>query len=201
MEWVHPHVRKDITQLTKDCKQGKPFPHVLIHDFLDTKFYNRLKRALLNEEFIPKSSDLFEFNQTVDLRSCADPLLREFQKLLSEKATHALIKSITGISTKGEVDGFGSHYTDTHYLLPHDDRLEKRKVAYILYCSSLDEDDGGQLDLFLSDKKDNPTKVITSYVPQENSLMLFPVTSRSWHQVREVVSDADRLAIGGWFYG
>ena len=89
-------------------------------------------------------------------------------------------------------------------LLCHDDHLEGRRVAYILYFvdEAWSADDGGALDLFDTDAAGYPTGIATSLVPAWNTLALFPVSSVSFHQVAEVVSDDKiRLSISGWFYG
>lgn len=70
-------------------------------------------------------------------------------------------------------------------LLCHDDELDGRRIAYILYL--IDEDweasDGGNLDLFDVDRNGQPDRVVTSVVPHWNSLAFFAVTPTSFHQV------------------
>lgn len=175
-------------------------PIIISHFLLDKK-YRALKRALKREPFSQKSSDLFEFFQTNDLRTAQQKVLRDFQRFFSTSEMHALVYNITRIKTKGYVDAFGSLYTDTNYLLPHDDRLETRTVAFILYLSTLRNGDGGELCFFTTDEKNNPQKVSQMYRPQENTLLLFPVSKKSWHCVKEVIKPVKRYAIGGWFHG
>ena len=178
----------------------KPFPHILIHGFLQKKEYAAVDHALQKEKFSLKNSDLFQFQQTADLRTAEQETLRTFQKWLSSQ--HALIFSVTKKKTKGQVDAFGSLYSDTDYLLPHDDRLESRKVAFILYFSTLSRKNGGALCLYSSHgRPTKPTATTRRYQPKENLLVLFPVTRTSWHSVSEVVGNVKRYAIGGWFRG
>ena len=70
-------------------------------------------------------------------------------------------------------------------LLCHDDELEGRRVAYILYL--VDEDwnseDGGGLDLFNVDSNGQPDKITATVQPEWNSLAFFAVTPTSFHQV------------------
>ncbi len=178
-----------------------PISHIFLPHFLVQKRYASLKTALLNESFYPKSSDLFDLSQTSDLRTAKQPLLRDFQRFLSSSEMHELISAVTDIKTRGQVDAFGSLYTDTDYLLPHDDRLESRKVAFVFYLSTLTRSDGGELAFFETDRKHNPTKEIKLYRPKENALLLFTVSKRSWHCVREIRKPVKRYAIGGWFHG
>jgi len=174
---------------------------IIIHHFLPFSQYNSLKDALCKEQFSSKSSDLFDFFQTCDLYTAKQKKLREFQRFLSTKEMHAFVFSLTGIKTKGQADAFGSLYADTNYLLPHDDRLETRKVAFILYLSTLRLGDGGELCFFSADKNNNPVKISKIYRPQENTFLLFPVSKKSWHCVKEVTVNTKRYAIGGWFHG
>ena len=44
-------------------------------------------------------------------------------------------------------------------------------------------------------------RVVKRIVPEFNSLVLFRVSSRSWHQVAEVVGDVQRLTVTGWYHG
>jgi len=92
--------------------------------------------------------------------------------------------------------------------LCHDDELEGRRIAYILYL--VDDDwssagnnihltnigvflvlvlflneflDGGTLDLFNVDERNQPDTIVTSLCPQWNSFAFFTVTPTSFHQV------------------
>ena len=70
-------------------------------------------------------------------------------------------------------------------LLCHDDELEGRRIAYILYLVEEDwvSSDGGNLELFDVNESKQPDKIVTSLVPQWNSLAFFAVTPTSFHQV------------------
>ena len=92
-----------------------------------------------------------------------------------------------------------SLYLKTHYLLPHDDRLERRRIAYLYYLSTLAKKDGGALALYDSKNK-KPTEIVKKIVPQFNTFAFFEVSGRSFHEVEEIVSDKQRIAISGWFH-
>lgn len=83
------------------------------------------------------------------------------------------------------------------YLLCHDDELERRRIAFIIYLVPHDWDikkDGGALDLFesgpssdVSVVSDNPGdyhpwRVVKSLSPARNCLAFFEVCSKSFHQ-------------------
>lgn len=70
-------------------------------------------------------------------------------------------------------------------LLCHDDELEGRRIAYILYLVDEDwsESDGGSLDLFSIDNRGRPDHIIEKILPAWNSFAFFEVTPISFHQV------------------
>ncbi len=185
--------------LKKKCKQNEPFPHVVIPHLFDEKEAEALHSALKAQTFEEKRSDLFLFHQTQDLAYSKNEIIQNFHKTISSKHFFDFIESITGFKPTS-VDLFGSKYLDTNFLLPHDDQLEGRKIAYIYYLTKdFLEKDGGTLDLFNSEKN-KPTTISESFVPTINTLILFEVSKKSFHQVSEVLSDKERLAIGGWFH-
>ena len=78
-------------------------------------------------------------------------------------------------------------YAQGDFLLPHDDRVAGRRVAYSLHLTrGLREEDGGALELF-SSRENIAGSVVKRIVPEFNSLVLFRVSPRSWHQVAEVI--------------
>ncbi|MBX4196451.1 2OG-Fe(II) oxygenase [Candidatus Pacearchaeota archaeon] len=178
---------------------AKPFRHVVIRDLLNEDMARKVLQALKSERFEEKESDLFHLHQTKDLQSTRNKTLQELHSLFSSKDFLGLIQEITGIKTK-KIDMAGSLYKDTNYLLCHDDQLSGRKIAYIFYLSeSFEEKDGGCLVLFNS-KQGKPTTISQKHLPLWNSLMIFEVSARSYHEVEENVSTKDRYAIGGWFH-
>lgn len=191
--------KQDILKMSGKFKKAKPFPHVLIENLLSEDDAKRLQSALQNEVFTEKDSDLFHLWQTSDLESAKQPTLQEFYSFLKSREFAEFMRRLTGIAVEpSALDVAGSLYKDTNYLLCHDDKVEDRKVAYIYYLSEdFGEDDGGALAL-LEDVKGKPGKVAKRYYPQWNSLMVFAVSSRSWHAVEEVIGKKSRYAIGGW---
>ena len=108
---------------------------------------------------------------------------------------------ITGLKVGvGALDLAGSLYKSADYLLCHDDQVEDRKIAYILYLSKkFEEKDGARFILF-NEKDGKPFKEDKKYIPEWNSLMIFQVSNVSFHAVEENFSDNDRFAIGGWLH-
>ncbi|MEK6910913.1 MAG: 2OG-Fe(II) oxygenase family protein [Nanoarchaeota archaeon] len=184
-----------------DFAKNMPFPHLLIESFLGEKEAERLALALKKEEFEEKDSDLFSFKQTQDLHYSENKEIKEFVKMLESREFAERIEKISGIKVKkGAFDLAGSLYENTDYLLCHDDELEGRKIAYVYYlCEDFSEKDGGALAL-LEDDNGKPGKSGKRYSPKWNSLMIFEVSKRSWHEVEEVIGKKKRYAIGGWLH-
>ncbi|XP_014670402.1 PREDICTED: prolyl 3-hydroxylase OGFOD1-like isoform X2 [Priapulus caudatus] len=139
---------------------------------------------------------------TADLKECSKPHIDALKQLLYEDFRNWLI-NVTGIPLNQTVDMNSSRYDSTDVLLCHDDKLEGRRIAYILYLvPPWTEADGGCLDLFAVDELKRPDKVVKSLVPSWNTLVFFEVSPVSFHQVAEVLSeDKTRLSVNGWFHG
>jgi len=172
----------------------------------DLNFLEKLKNELFDLDFIPKNNDLYQFHQTKDLASKPDspqhPYLNAFKKIL-KRDVKKLMEEVTGIELSDEVDLFCGKYCRTDYLLCHDDELEGRRIAFILYLvPDWSEEDGGALDLFSTDERGQPDQVVRSFFPVSNAFAFFPVGPKSFHQVAEVLSeDKVRLSLSGWFHG
>ena len=180
---------------------SKPFPHLILQNFLPKPQAIELLKALKDEPFEIKQSDLFCIYQTKDLISSTNPIINQFRESLSSKEFTTYLTKITNIKIKpNTIDMAGTIYTDTNYLLPHDDQLEKRKIAYIYYLSTLTKNDGGAL-AFYNSKHNQPTSITKRIQPVFNTLILFPVTTTSFHEVEEVITNKQRIAISGWFHG
>jgi len=193
--------QKTINKIRNSFKKAKPFSHIALKDFFDNEKLKIIKSELYKENFIHKECDLFNINQTNDLKSSNNKIIKEFYNFFSSKEFTNYINNITGIKIYQKIDMAGLLLQNTGYLLPHDDELEGRKIAYVVNLSEgFKNNNGGSLDLF--DSKDNhPKKIIKSIIPSFNTLVLFKVSKISLHQISEVCVDKDRVSIGGWFHG
>lgn len=168
----------------------EPFPHVIIDDFLPDDLFVELCEALEKVTLERKEADLFQFEQTADLSDTQDPVLKKLQKRLlglKEKIGEQFEVVLT------RLDMFAAFYYDTDYLLPHDDRLESRKVAYTFYVAAPEA--GGDLLLLESQP---PKKHRIRVIP--NRLVLFLVEQKSLHEVEEVRGELPRISVSGWFH-
>lgn len=197
----NPSYLKDSRRIKKRFSSATPFEHILLRNFLDKSRAKKLATALLKEKFYEKDTDLFKFSQTDDLKNTKNKVLREFYDFFKSKEFIDFISDISGAKISQSIDASGFIYGSTDYLLPHDDVIEGRKLAYILYLSSgFSSRDGGSLDFFATKKK-HPVKITKRFYPDFNSLMIFGVSHKSFHQVSEVLSNKKRLTIGGWLHG
>ncbi|XP_001637143.2 prolyl 3-hydroxylase OGFOD1 isoform X1 [Nematostella vectensis] len=182
----------------------KPFKCCVLPNFIENESYLlELKEELMKLDFNQKSVDLYKFQQSNDLKTSPssnitllrDLIYQDFRKWLQETCDMKLTDQVDLSCAKYE-------YTDV--LLCHDDELEGRVVAFILYLvpPGWQECDGGSLDLFDVDEHGQPDKIVKKLVPEWNSLSFFEVSPVSFHQVAEVLSqDKTRLSISGWFHG
>ncbi|HLC98016.1 MAG TPA: 2OG-Fe(II) oxygenase family protein [Candidatus Nanoarchaeia archaeon] len=201
-ELVNIWIRKQYFQkkqkllLKKHFQNAPPFPHLVLPNFFAEEKLLPVLQAVQELPFFPKSSDLFQFKQSADFSGVKQPALREFRDALRSPQFTAFLEEITGTKLKsGLIDLAASLYQDTDFLLCHDDRLENRALAFILYFSTLKKQQGGALCLY--DAQEKLAKKIT---PRWNTFVIFQVSAKSLHAVEEVIK-AQRLAVGGWYHG
>ncbi|KAE8608210.1 hypothetical protein XENTR_v10011431 [Xenopus tropicalis] len=180
-----------------------PFPHGVIHPFIhNSEFLEELKEELLNLNFLPKSNDLYQFKQSEDLKNRREPHIKALRQVLFEDFRQWL-SNITNVELEKTVDVSCAQYGYTDALLCHDDELEGRRFAFILYLvPEWSKSDGGSLDLYGMDDNGQPGPIVKSLIPRWNSLVFFEVSPVSFHQVSEVLGDEKcRLSVSGWFHG
>lgn len=180
-----------------------PFQHCVIRSFIENSaFLDGLKDELLALNFHDKSNDLYKFQQSEDLKSRKEPHISALRKVLFEDFRQWL-SEVTLVELETTVDISCAQYNYTDTLLCHDDELEGRRFAFILYLvPEWTEADGGSLDLYSTDEKAQPGHIAKSLIPSWNTLVFFEVSPVSFHQVSEVLSEGKcRLSVGGWFHG
>lgn len=192
MNWLSDSYVGKLSELKKDFKSAKPFPHLVLPNFF--KNAKELKSALLKEKFHYQNSDLFQFHQTNDCSKAKTKVVQDFHKFFGSREFLSFISEITGKKLTS-IDMSGFIYGDTDYLLPHDDRLEGRKIAYVVNLSeNFKDENGGALALFKG------KNVVKRIVPRFNTLTIFEVSNKSLHEVEEVIGQK-RVSFAGWFHG
>ncbi|KAI1280791.1 Prolyl 3-hydroxylase OGFOD1 [Halotydeus destructor] len=184
----------------------EPFKCVVMPDFFDDNdFLRDLKLELDSEiEYIPKNNDLYQFRQTADLKTIDLDHCKAIRHSLLNQV-QPFLKHVTGIELFDDVvDLTASKYGYTDVLLCHDDQLEERRIAFMVYLvqGEWSGTDGGTFDMFDRDANDQPSKIVRSISPCWNTFVFFEVTPQSYHQVAEILSqDKTRLSVNGWFRG
>ncbi|XP_014774688.1 prolyl 3-hydroxylase OGFOD1 [Octopus bimaculoides] len=180
-----------------------PFVHCVLPEFItEDHCLDRLQGELQEVTFNEKNNDLYNFHQSYDLAQHTSPQITAFRKLFYTDVLEWM-KKVTNVELTNAVDLFCSIYEYTDVLLCHDDELEGRRIAFILYLvPPWGPTDGGTLDLFTTNEVCQPTKVVKSVLPAWNQFTFFEVSPQSFHQVSEVLSkEKTRLSVSGWFHG
>ncbi len=202
LKWINQKYLSflDLERFKTAFPSQKPFPYLEFKNFFRLDKIIEVVKALTEERFHPQQADLFQFKQTGDLSATKNKVLQELRTFLSSPEFTSYLSGITSTNLKPKViDMSGTLYEDTDYLLCHDDQLEGRKIAYFLYLSDLEKNDGGALHLF-SSKDGIPTEAAVTIIPKFNTFSFFLVSEKSFHEVTEVVRDVQRIAVSGWFH-
>ena len=198
--WVNEKfLRKDATlKLSKEYRNSAPFPNLAIRNFFSKGMISEVRQAVKKQKFERKDTDLFSFYQSQALEHTKDRAIRNFFDFIASRDFMQYIAELTG-ENLASADMHAHIFRQGDYLLFHDDDLEKRRIAYIIYLSiGFKEKDGGRLQLF---DIANPRYAVKNILPEFNSFAFFKVSKKSLHAVEEVMSDKERLTVGGWFYG
>ena len=175
---------------------------VIDHLLENDSILQAVRREFYELEWNRRRLDLYEFHQSLDLQHINSEQINSIYHLLKCEVM-PWVAQVMEVELN-DVSATCSFYSDTDFLLVHDDREGSRVVAFVLYMSDVDEWEkswGGNLQLFGCDEDDQPTKIVNTISPIHNRLVLFPVTTASHHSVDEVtVKNFSRLSINGWFH-
>jgi len=177
-----------------------PFPHIVVEDFLDEDTLDLVIDALAGLEYNFSESDLFSYWASVRLTDIDHPALNVLREDLGDKAWRNKVAKAFQVAKLSKIDMAAYVYGLGDFLLPHDDQVEDRVIAYSLHLTpDLEENDGGSLDLFEAGKE-GKSKLVKRIIPKFNSLNMFEVSPTSWHQVSEILTDIQRLTLTGWYH-
>jgi len=142
---------KDGKEFTDDVLsvQTHPFTTAKISNLVNAEFLSELGAELQSLDLTEKDNDLYKFRQTDELNQVELPAISAFRRMLLQQLK-PIISRMIGCELTDKLALFGARYERTDYLLCHDDELEGRRVAFIMYlvpeCWGLG--DGGNLELF-----------------------------------------------------
>ncbi|KAF2899753.1 hypothetical protein ILUMI_02531 [Ignelater luminosus] len=180
-----------------------PFKVCVIQNFLKDDFIiNKVLEEFNELEWNKRNLDLYEFFQSSDLKHIDS----KYTKIVYEFLKHNVknwVQNLTGQELT-DISATCSLYSDTDYLLLHDDQQEDRLIAFVLYFTgprTWQASNGGALQLFSKDESGQPYAAVKNIVPCNNQFVFFQVTNDSYHQVSEVLNKNDcRMSINGWFH-
>tara|TARA_B100001750_G_scaffold83631_1_gene66185 strand:- start:1733 stop:2311 length:579 start_codon:yes stop_codon:yes gene_type:complete len=181
--------------------KSKPFPHVVVRDFLDTPTLDLVIDALAGLEYDFKESDLFSYWASVELTDINHPAINILRDDLGDKLWREKVSKSFNVKKLSKIDMAAYVYGLGDFLLPHDDQVEGRIIAYSLHLTpEITDEMGGALNVFEADTE-GKSKLVDSIIPEYNSLIMFEVSDNSWHEVSEILMDIQRLTVTGWYHG
>ncbi|XP_011877201.1 PREDICTED: prolyl 3-hydroxylase OGFOD1 [Vollenhovia emeryi] len=197
----HWHSRSDFKTANLEIV-SRPFKVCRISNFLrDESVLEDLKSELERHKHTRKVLDLYQFEKTEDLCSAADKCIQRLNRAFCTDLVKWMQRNMS-IELNGNVSMSSARYRDTDRLLCHDDNMDDRRIAYILYLTKdWSQEDGGALDIFDTDEEGWPREIVRSLIPEYNSFVFFEVEDNSYHQVAEVLTDKCRWSLNGWFHG
>lgn len=202
MQLVRPY---DKDELRREFRTARPYPHIIIDEFLDPAFCSQIAREIPTYEEARATG--FEFDalnekkkiQVSDSTRFPDPV-KKLNELLSSVQFLDDLSYITGIPkllADEKLMGGGLHLTgpggrldvhiDFNYVKSRD--LHRRLNILIYFNKDWDESWGGHLELW-----DNDVRQCHRAVgPQLNRCVVFETSEISFHGVRPISRQADRV--------
>jgi len=177
-----------------------PYPHIIVKNFLDDSTLDLVIDALAGLEYNFKESDLFSYWASVELTDIDHPAINILRDDLGDELWRNKVAEAFSSKPLSSIDMAAYVYGLGDFLLPHDDQVEERIIAYSLHLTpEITEEMGGALQIFDVDEN-NKSKLVDSIIPEYNSLIMFEVSKHSWHQVGEILQDIQRLTVTGWYH-
>jgi Rps23 Pro-64 3,4-dihydroxylase Tpa1-like proline 4-hydroxylase len=185
---------------TSGFRAATPFPHVAIDGFARAECLDDLASAFEEEPAEEIHDEIFA------MMASSKRLEHEtFRAFAAELGGREVLEAVSAIAEArvSRVELRAYAYLPGHYLLPHADHQSAvgRAVAIAFYVDVRDLE-GGELELFECDL--DGTEIVATRSARrikaiKNRAVLFEVSDRSLHQVREVTRGA-RLSLAGWFF-
>jgi Rps23 Pro-64 3,4-dihydroxylase Tpa1-like proline 4-hydroxylase len=192
----------DLPALAARFRKARPFPHLILDDFIADHCRADLLDAFGEEPCTRFHDEIFDLLASAP--NLEHPVLQSFRDELASADILTAFHHITGKRvSRIEMRGYG--YESGHYLLPHADHQRGigRALAYAYYLDTPFPAEGGELELF-DCTFDAIGEIIATtpagrITPTPNRFVLFDVGDASLHQVREVTAGA-RFSLSGWYY-
>ena len=156
-----------------------PFPHVIVKNFLDEQTLDLVTYALAGLEYEFDDSDLFNY-LSFGLTEVDHPVINILRDDLGDEIWRDKVAKKFGVKKLSNIDMSAYVYGLGSFLLPHDDQVEGRVIAYSLHLTDVEiaEKMGGALHLYEANNK-GKSKLVKSIIPEYNSLIMFEVSDKS----------------------
>lgn len=190
-------------EIKKKFLLANPYEHFSLDNFLKKEIAEKLFISLKEENYYLEDHDLYKFLRTVDFKNTENKIINEFREFLLSEEFILFIENLTSAKiSRNIIDLHSLKLLNTHYLLCHDDQVLARQFAFIFNLSKdWRKEEGGAFEIFDSDERGEVTcDIIKSIVPIFNRFNLFKVQKKSYHQISEVISEKERISIGGWYH-
>ena len=143
-----------------------PFPHVIVKDFLDSATLDLAIDALAGLEYDFKESDLFSYWASIDLTDINHPAINILRNDIGDVTWRKKIAKSFKVKQFSSIDLAAYVYGQGDFLLPHDDQVEGRIIAYSLHLTpEITEETGGALNIFKANKE-GKSKLVDSILPE-----------------------------------
>ena len=178
----------------------EPYPHVVVKNFLDEQTLDLVTYALAGLEYDFDESDLFSY-LSFGLTDVDHPVINILRDDLGDSSWRKKVASSFGVKSLSKIDLSAYVYGLGSFLLPHDDQVEGRVIAYSLHLTDIEMTDksGGALYIYEANEV-GKSELVKTIIPEYNSLIMFEVSDKSWHQVGEILEDIQRLTVTGWYH-
>jgi len=195
---VNPAILSGVDELARQYRAARPYPHIVIDDFLKPDVAEALFAAFPRMEQMPKifREPMSYKGQLSDIDAKWPAFSGVFAQLQSD-AFRQLVGRISGISNllpdpilaggglhQSPRSGFLDLHVDANFH-PFDKAMHWRVNILIYVQRDWQDEWGGQLELW-SDRDRKPFEKIRSVPPRFNRAVIFSTTRTSWHGVSAV---------------
>ena len=198
---INPEI--DFKALNQNYKTAKPFPFVVIDNFLKTEIANEIESVFPNpnEDFWYKYDNPLEVKLQTNVLEKIPPKIMDILDFFNSARFLLSITQLTQIENLIADPGFhggGMHCTksggklDIHLDYSIHPKLGlERRLNLILYLNKNWKDEwGGDLELYDKDMKE----CITTVYPKFNRMVLFETSDHSYHGHPEPIKCPDNIA-------
>ena len=198
----------------KNFNKGRPFPHVIIDNFLKNKIAKKIEKEFPNftdkelHEYrnyceIKKSTNLWNLFQPTTYQLISILNSSEFTNNIKKKLKMKNLYSDPGLNGGGlHIMGKGGKLNPHLDYVIHPKLNIKRKFNLIIFVTSNWKDkNGGEICLFGKNKKNKnmPGEMVKKIVPKFNRAILFDTSMYSWHAVSRILTTNIRKSIATYY--